>query len=67
MGMGHDDVVEQLLSQMGGFLAESALVHAHAAAARLDSFVESNVVAVDFGTSSARPRAGVEALASSGH
>jgi hypothetical protein len=55
--MDHDDVIGQLLSGMRGFLAESALVHAYAAATRLDREAEPRSVVVDFASSAARLRA----------
>ncbi len=55
--MEHDDVMSQLLSGMRVFLAESALVHAHAAAARLDPVGELHPMVLDFASSAARLRA----------
>ena len=54
--MGHDDVIAQLLSGMRVFLAESALVHAYAAATRLDLVAKPRSVVVDFALSAARLR-----------
>jgi hypothetical protein len=54
--MGHDDVIGQLLSDMRDFLAESALIHACAAATQLDLAAEPRPV-LDFASSAARLKA----------
>ncbi len=55
--MDHEDVIAQLLSGMRSFLAESALVHVHAAATQLDQSAEPRPLVVKFVSSTARHRA----------
>lgn len=55
--MGHDNVIGQLLAGMRDFLAESALVHANAAASQMDLIAEPRPEVVDFASSAARLRA----------
>jgi hypothetical protein len=55
--MGHEDVITQLLSGMRSFLADSALVHANAAATQLDLVAKPHPRVVDFASSAARLRA----------